>query len=66
MSCLPQVEERREFLDLECYRFYFRFRAIICVALFSEGLKGCGGGYGICFCWLANLLVIKGPIALLN
>jgi hypothetical protein len=66
MSCLPHVEERREFLDLECYRFYFRFWAIIYVALLSEGLNGSGGGYGICFCWLASLLLIKGPIALLN
>ena len=44
MSCLPRVEERSEWLELECYKFYFLLRAIFYVVLVSIGLNGSGGG----------------------
>ncbi len=66
MSCLPRVEERSEWLELECYKFYFLLRAIFYVVLVSIGLKGSGGGCETCFDWLASLLLIRGAILLLR
>ena len=44
MSYLPRVEERREWLELEFYKFYFLLRAIFYVVLVIIGLKGSSGG----------------------